>query len=231
MFGEKIMKKVMFSVLFVLLFFLSSTVSAQEVLHNDGYHNHDGIFLRLSGGLGYSALFSTEDVASGISMLTTLSIGGAVRENLILNVEFYGSRTLDLTYNSDTIDDDGYGVDMTFSGVGFGITHYFMPNNSYVSFSVGFGGVGAQDGFMGISAEFKRKFALNFVFGKEWWVNDSWALGLGGQLFYSPVGKTGYYSNNDDYYYDEDSDYIYKEPEDHFINFIGGGMVFTATYN
>ncbi len=223
------MKERKFLVLFVFIFLFSGFVSAQDMSYSDGYHSHDGIFLRLSGGLGYSALFSTEDVVSGISTLTVLSIGGAVKKNLIVNVEFYGSKTLDYTYTtSGDLSDSFKYFDMTFSGVGLGMTYYSMPGNSYFSASVGFGAFGLQDGLMGASSEYKSKISFNFTFGKEWWVSDNWGIGVGGQLFYSPVGKTGL--SYSDYEYDEDSD-SYSEPEDCFVHFLAGGVILTATYN
>ncbi len=169
----------------------------------DGVHEHDGFYLRLTTGIGYSSLFEDESF-SGMSGITTIGIGGAVAENLIINADLYGSVAKDPEYSATDIALDG---SMNFYGFGVGATYYFMPVNVYVTGSLGAGYVSFDIDGSDEDLSSDWGFSMNFAAGKEWWVSDNWGLGVAGQFFYNP--KVG----------------------DGSSSFIGGGVLFTATYN
>jgi len=147
-----------------------------------GVHEHDGFFLRMALGFGYHAVAGTgtgagvrdpESEATGQDL--SLSIGGAVVENVIIHVDaqLFGSM-FDVEHRNL------YGAAL----LGLGATYYLMPVNVYFSGSVGYCRsvmyVPNEDG----SEPTRRNFedtagiAISGSVGKEWWTGDNWGMGL-----------------------------------------------------
>jgi len=64
----------------------------------------------------------------------------------------------------------------TLTCFGVNVAYYFMPINVYVSATPSMGMLGVQA--RGLNFPTKNGFAFRLAAGKEWWVSDSWGLGL-----------------------------------------------------
>jgi hypothetical protein len=151
---------------------------------------HDGFFLRLSAGFG-TARTEIEDASGSLELDggagdINLAIGGIVAPNLALHGTLWGWSVTDpdaeltivgLGTASGEIDGD-----LSLGAVGAGLTWYGMPANLYLSGSVGVGSLtlDADD----VEGESDSGLVLDFTLGKEWWVGDSWGLGLAGGVSY-----------------------------------------------
>ena len=98
-----------------------------------------------------------------------LLIGGSVASNLILHAHFAG--------RSSMMDDHH-----TYF-VGMGLTRYWMPSNLYLTGSLGLAGFETNwDLFEPADRELNGTgtgIGASVTVGKEWWVSDNWALGIG----------------------------------------------------
>lgn len=149
---------------------------------------HDGFFLRLSGGGGYAST-SVNDARmelklSGTSGDINLAIGGIVGRNLALHGTLFGWAVSDPDAEFNGLDVGKADGDITMSAFGGGVTYYFMPANIYISPSVGLATLsfdGDQDG----SSD--SGFAIDITLAKEWWVGNSWGLGVAGAFGYHSI--------------------------------------------
>jgi len=153
-----------------------------------GYHEHDGLFLRIfmSGGwLGMSESTGVSELkASGTGSGFGTAIGLAVARNLIVYLDISLLETMqpDVTVNGAATPRPG--DDLTFWGFGPGIAYYFQPTNIFVSASIAFCKLDLFDDGANTLAATRRGIGLNAMAGKEWWVSANWALGLALQLQY-----------------------------------------------
>lgn len=151
---------------------------------------HDGFFLRLSSGAG-TASSSIESQGDNIKLSGTPSewnfaIGGMIKPNLALHATYWGWSIgdPDVDFNITGFG-SGSGTlsgSATMGAFGGGVTYYFMPANIYASGSVGFGVLSLDA--EGVTGESDTGFALDLTLGKEWWVGNSWGLGLAGGYTY-----------------------------------------------
>ena len=155
-----------------------------------GVHQHDGFFIRLTPGLGYSNF--TEDIQgidvfefSGLSSASRLQIGGAVSQNLIIFGEFGAIIQFDPSMKLLGQSVDVTDVQLTISDFGGGITYYIMPANIYFALSLLVSQVTLE--IQGNKAETESGFGFNVLIGKEWWVGDDWGLGIAGFGYYSTM--------------------------------------------
>lgn len=156
-------------------------------------HRHLGFFIRPDIGLGYaesSASSGSNSVKlSGGAGTFGVSIGGAVKENLILAGHLYGigMRNPDVTVNGasqNTTD-----TDFTLVGIGPELDYYFMPQNVYVSLTLAITKQSVSEG--GVSSDTDTGFGLELGAGKEWWVSDHWGLGVAGKFTFSTNKDSG----------------------------------------
>ena len=159
---------------------------------------HDRFFLRMAVGGGW---FSNR-IGSGTNKLELsgfagdgdIAIGGMVSPNLALHGTIFGWAA------SDPDVDAGTGVIGTATGTadmsafGGGLTYYFMPANAYVSGSLGFGSFGFDPG-SGPRTETGDGLAFELTTGKEWWVGNSWGLGISGAYTFSSTPEKGVSDN------------------------------------
>ncbi len=153
-----------------------------------GAHTHDGFFLQMNGGLGSLWSSSKQSTgttkASGAMASGSLTIGGAVAPNLVLAAQAWEVAGVapDVDLSGQTTSDRRTNSVLVLFGLGVNLTYYFMPANVFVSATPSFGRLflarelRAQDTELG--------FALRLAAGKEWWVSDSWALGLAVEYAY-----------------------------------------------
>lgn len=169
----------------MLLFLLAPVMFCQNSPLPNGVHKHDGFFLRLVPGFGYSQI-SIDDISfsGGFTFANTIQIGGTVSDNLIIFGDIGGVNVFNpsVKVNDEEVDNPG-DVRIVFGGVGPGITYYFMPENIYIAASIllhfeefyleDLSGIDARDGF-----------GFNLMVGKEWWVGEQWGLGVSLYLRY-----------------------------------------------
>lgn len=155
--------------------------------------SHDsGLFLRLSGGFGYAS--SKIDVGSGSLQFSgssgdvNLALGGMVKPNLALHGTLIGwitsgpeIKVCDGHCETGSSDDLDFGL----SGFGAGMTYYFIPSNFYISGSICLANLTLT--YDNVSSDSDYGPAIDITVGKEWWVSDSWGLGVAGGLGYHSV--------------------------------------------
>lgn len=151
---------------------------------------HDGFFLRLSGGGGGASTEieagSFEAELSGGTGDANIAIGGIVAPNLALHGTLFGFVLSEPDFEINDIEGGSANdVDVSVSAIGGGLTYYFMPVNIYLSGSAGAATI-EIDG-PGIDAETDTGFMGEITLGKEWWVGNSWGLGVAGAAGYHSI--------------------------------------------
>jgi tetratricopeptide (TPR) repeat protein len=155
-----------------------------------GHHSHDGFFLRMQLGFGFTSVNAERaDVeVSGTSGHFSLAAGVALAGKLVLYGEFGGGS---VTKPNVKVGDQSASFDGEFSvfTFGAGAAYYFMPINVYLSGTIG----GSQVTLKVRSAtlermlESKTGFGVTLSAGKEWWVSKDLGLGVALQLHGSAV--------------------------------------------
>jgi len=157
---------------------------------------HDGFFLRLSPGTGIantrlgiadeSRVIGLKSVdVTGTAADLDVAIGAMVRPGIALHLTLFGWSTHDpdadiTTSRFGMVSGTLYGRE-TMSAIGPGFTWYLVPANSYLTGSAGV----ARLRFTGdIESETRTGFAMELALGREWWVGNSWGLGLAGGYTY-----------------------------------------------
>jgi hypothetical protein len=158
-------------------------------------------------GIGYtSGRFDESDVrVGGVGGNINIALGGAVVENFILHTDLFGASAANPTVYEDG-EDVGNLDQFSFSGLGAGMTFYFMPANVYLSGSVGFGAAALNVDLVVFESDVG--VTMNTLVGKEWWMNDDWAIG--GALRFM---------------------YLHVPGDSENFNAFGAGAAFSATYN
>lgn len=199
---------------------------SQSVPLPNGIKTHDGFFLRLTPGFGYTNVSESvpDDMLSqqnkgkdiltfsgGFTAANTIQIGGAVSENLIIFGESGGVLVTNPSVKAfeEEVENPG-DVQILLGGIGPGVTYYFMPSNIYLSAtilasiaSVNIEGADVQKSNIG--------FGFNFIAGKEWWAGEQWGLGV--SLYFRYGSQTD------------------QDVEDITISGYSFGALFTATFN
>jgi hypothetical protein len=178
------------------------TIPAASARAGGQPRTHDRFFLRLAAGPGWAS--NTLDVGgdkatfSGIAGDLDIAVGAMVRPNFALHGTMFGwaamNPDLEITIagvGSGSGTADGYA---TVSAFGGGATYYFMPTNTYLSGSLGYGSFRFDpDG--GEAAETDNGFAFELTAGKEWWVANSWGLGVAAAYIYTSLPEQGISEN------------------------------------
>jgi len=174
---------------------------------------HTGFYLRLAPSLAYmnckgkgqsTAEKLNNPSSQGVAGLLDVFVGGAVVEDWILHAD------LSIAAPFAKVKGVANRKQINTIGIGLGFTHYFMPQNLYLSSNVSYAQTKMMKSSDGQVQSFDTAngFKINAAFGKEWWVADQFGLGVAGTVFYSWCRKSVLTWN------------IY-----------GAGAVFTLTYN
>jgi hypothetical protein len=181
----------------------------------DGFHVHDGFFLRAQTGIGFSSLSSTtsgvKTTVGGGGLSLGAAIGGVIARNLIL----YGA-----VFETDTVNPDVQvgGTSMnsqiervSLQGIGPGVAYYFERINLYLSGTLALSRFWTYDGNGNQLDTSKIGLGLDLQVGKEWWVSRDWGLGIAAQLVGSSM----------------------KDQSDPTLTWSAGAfsLLFSATYN
>lgn len=185
-----------------------------------GVKKHDGFMLRMAFGVGGAYTKRSpenEDESdldvSGLSWSFNIDVGASPIKNLVLH-----GRISDMVMIRPIVSLDGKKTRTKevalFSAalIGPAITYYFMPINFYITGAIGLSRLSVvyerEEDEEDEPRDYAQGIALNIDFGKEWWISDYWGFGLAGRLWYTRVSAKS----------------------DVGRNFIGGAVLFSATY-
>ena len=157
-----------------------------------GSHQHDGFYMRLTGGVGYlsakSGDGSTSMSVSGAGPAMTFAFGGSVTPHLVLYGEFVATAATDpeATYAGGS---QHLPYSVNLFGIGPGLAYYLEPLNMYFSGTLAFSQVTASNTSSNSSDSANANqdwtemgIGASFMVGKEWWVSHDWGLGVAGRL-------------------------------------------------
>jgi hypothetical protein len=147
-----------------------------------GARTHDGFFLRFLAGGGPGRLVIDNVMGNEVKFTSIaggafhFQIGGAVKENLILFGDVGGFALTDPDVESGGSTESGANLDITASGFGGGLSYYIMPANIFLSASV----LASTNALTYQSENYESELGPSFLVsvGKEWWVGNSWGLGV-----------------------------------------------------
>jgi hypothetical protein len=172
-------------------------------------HKHDGFFLRMAPGIGYSSAESdTFGKFDGASGSFELAIGAAVAHDFVIHATFDGWALIDeqgplngpgipVPVAGDPHHDHHHSNHTGMGMWGAGVTKYFGPSNVYVTGSVGaarlYYSIHWDDYGNDYGGEDHSDTGIAFSggVGKEWWVGDSWGLGVSGTFGYQSIPPRG----------------------------------------
>lgn len=155
-----------------------------------GPKDHVGLLLRLTAGGMYASSGDDGVDLSGVGGDFTFALGGCVSENFALHGTLFSWSLSNPDVEIGALEGELDGS-YSMSAYGGGVTYYFMPANVYLSGSLGLG-------FLTIDTDSGDDtsdpgFAMDLSVGKEWWVGNSWGLGLAGVFgFHSIDDASGY---------------------------------------
>ncbi|MEO1336958.1 MAG: hypothetical protein AAFV29_15030 [Myxococcota bacterium] len=156
---------------------------------------HDGFFLRLSLGGGYTT-YGAEDSASdstinGGALASSLDIGGTIAENLVLYGRFANNSIFEPNVDVGDTSIEIENTTLSLRSVSLGLTYYLMPAN--VALSIGGGLALAEveirepDSSLQLDVNSDPGGYAFIGISKEWWVADEWGIGLGVQGSYAKI--------------------------------------------
>jgi hypothetical protein len=157
---------------------------------NPGVHEHDGMFLRLNFGPGYTRMAASEggtDVTvAGSGGALNFALGGSVAHNLIVYGELIASVAVDPTIEINGTEFSTDDVSAGVVGLGIGLA-YYTASNVYVSGTLAAAQLSIQadqdgDGDAEEVGETDFGPTVSAQVGKEWWASDNWGVGLAGQV-------------------------------------------------
>lgn len=154
-------------------------------------HRHDGFFLGVQLPLGFQQSAMDTSTMSGFSSGLNLLAGGAVHRDVIvygeLSVAMVSNPKLENDVNSAELEN----VNVADRGVGAGALYYIMPWNVYVGGSLLLSTFNLQvvDSEGDELAETESDLGIGAAarVGKEFWVSDNWALGVGLQARFATM--------------------------------------------
>lgn len=178
------MKKITVLTLLLLTATLSFAQMEQLTRLPEG-RQHKGFFLSLSIGPNFPTITSEvkgypKYTFTGTGALFDIKIGGAVQENLILHGTILSSSMVGPKVSSGSNSQNASNnLAIGEAMFGGGITYYIMPQNIFLSGSVGFGGYSLIDNTnSNNSVSTDKGFSMQIKAGKEWWVSKRWGLGI-----------------------------------------------------
>lgn len=174
-----------------------------------GRHLHDGLYLRLAGGIGFAGFSaSTEPFkyyvqdeglesvdkydgsAMGFAYGTQVSLGGAIRPGAVLALSLNTVSVPQLKMSRPVADFSNYEYRISQS-VGVGPIFDFYPDPAaglHFAGGLSVAGiiVGQADPTLGARARGHTVlgWGFNLGVGYDWWVGDEWSLGLQARLDY-----------------------------------------------
>ena len=142
---------------------------------------HQGLYLRVEGGLGYlhseADFASTSATAYGGAGYLGFALGGAIAPDVVLYGEIWGMGAVNPTYQfagaTGTLDNQT----LNYSGLGLGIG-FFTAGNVFVGISLDATRLGITDNDNGDQSRSDVGGAVTLTIGKQWWISPHWGLGF-----------------------------------------------------
>lgn len=170
------MKKI-FNLIMVAMLFVTATYSQEKNQQHKGFY----LSMGLGPAFGNINLDSNEEgksTMSGTGAVFDFKIGGAIKENLILHATLFSNGLVGPkvtnSFGSGKATDN---VTISEAMIGGGITYYIMPQNLFISGSLGSGVFAIDNQDTGYKATTDRGLSFQLKIGKEWWVSRKWGLG------------------------------------------------------
>lgn len=153
----------------------------------EGFHTHDGFFMRVHVGIAATGFSSTQSgtktTYSGGGSSSGIAIGGVIARDLILYGAAFGTSTADPEKQVGGVSMAGDLGNIGVGAIGPGVAYYFEHINLYLSGTFGLAGFTTHDNG-GLKVDSSRSgAAFELMVGKEWWVSRNWGLGIAGELF------------------------------------------------
>lgn len=151
-----------------------------------GVHQHDGFYLRMQLGPGYTSMTgeagSTDIEVKGAGAGFSIAVGGAVAENFILFGHLIADTAMEPEVKITGVGSGTAKGSASLTGFGLGAAFYVMPANLYLSGSLLGAQISISDEDGDKVGETKVGFGMDLSIGKEWWVSDNWGVGVAGQF-------------------------------------------------
>ena len=152
--------------------------------HGSGYHQHDGFFMRFTGGPAQAeSMGSFSEGDANIPMgIGGFAIGSSLSSSWSLHFSIVGSGVSD---PNTPVWQRPHGA-RDHAIVGFGLTYHLMPSNVYFSFSSGHAvhTIDRVERSGNVLPEDRRPehlwdgYGYSASVGKEWWLSANWSLGI-----------------------------------------------------
>jgi len=152
----------------------------------EGFHQHDGFYLRVQTGIGFSNLTSTiggtKTTMGGGGLAFSAAMGGVVARHLVLYGAFFNTLAAnpDVQVGGTSVASGVANIEM--QGIGPGVAYIFDSPNLYLSGTIAATRFWTGDGNGNQLDTSKIGLALELSVGKEWWVSPDWGLGIAGQF-------------------------------------------------
>ncbi len=179
---------------------LTTLILPRESFAGGGPRDHLGFFLRLTAGGTYASSSVPLNIPgstggdsdlSGFGGDFGFSLGGCVSENLALHGTLFSWALSDPDAEVPGLGEGELEGDYSMNAYGGGMTYYFMPVNMYLSGNIGLGFLSIDTSAGDDTSD--PGIAMDLSVGKEWWVGNSWGLGLAGAFgFHSIDSASGY---------------------------------------
>lgn len=196
----------------------ATTITPAGRIPEPGAYLHNGLFVRALAGVSYLQARTTDGVDGrfyGGALSLAAQLGGAVTEQTILYADLWGAwAPAPKIAVNDTETPSSDDLVLGIAGLGFGVSHYFMPVNLHISASLGptlaYVDIYTDSGDV-LEGQRGAGVGANVLLGKEWWVGErgEWGIGVAGQGTFSFLPDFG--------------DAAYRV--------FSLGVLFTATYN
>jgi hypothetical protein len=155
-----------------------------------GYHTHDGFYLRLHLGFGYTSMWTnsagTSFKISGDSAAIGLTLGGAITENLIIYGALSGTTISSPDFKRGNVTSTRTGDADSF-GFGGGVAYYIQPMNVYVAGTLLANKLELSDSGGTVTNETDFGLGVEALVGKEWWVSDNWGIGAAARAHFASM--------------------------------------------
>ncbi len=158
--------------------------------------DRNGWIIRMNSGLALTTITSDniidQKISGGSATASGISIGRTISPNVVLSFDFWNTTIAGPTIKYDILEvdaEDSYEVSV--GGIGFGLTRYFMPGNSYIAAAVLLPKITMPNVATGIDAKTKTGMAFQFTLGKEWNILRGLSIGTASQLVVGSMDDQG----------------------------------------
>jgi hypothetical protein len=156
------------------------------VVRAPGAQTHDGFYLRLQLGGGYTSMSATsgpdELKLAGSGFSFAVALGGAISRNVIIYGTLVNSQAQDPEATANGMSFGSVNGNAGVVGIGPGLAYYLDPSNVFLAASF----LASRLVFTNPDNTNNGRTDWGFTFeglvGKEWWVSDNWGLGVSAQL-------------------------------------------------